>query len=275
MAGGTDGPYRRARWRRPRRSTRGPLSSVRVPATTRPVSGAPDDRRGEPDSRGDVAVAPAAPAADDPVDRRPDRDHRGLRLSQRRRSSRRSRRLILAANPAAGAGGVPGVLRGLPAARLSLGDPAARHGRARLDQGLHRDHLPVLAGQLRRAGQARRRLSRLPAEDQQPDRVAVADVRDGLHRARARPVRDRDPRPRRGLLELPQRAAAGHPGRLRDRRRRRRGRWRSALLTMRNFGRQIIVALPLPHQILELYDRFEEGVFGALVDRGICRASAS
>ena len=34
---------------------------------------------------------------------------------------------------------------------------------------------------------------------------------------------------------------------------------------MRNFGRQIIVALPLPHQILELYDRFEEGVFGALV----------
>ena len=40
-----------------------------------------------------------------------------------------------------------------------------------------------------------------------------------------------------------------------------------ALLTMRNFGRQIIVALPLPHQILELYDRFEEGVFGALVTR--------
>ena len=39
-----------------------------------------------------------------------------------------------------------------------------------------------------------------------------------------------------------------------------------ALLTMRNFGRRIIVALPLPHQVLELYDRFEEGVFGALVD---------
>jgi uncharacterized protein (TIRG00374 family) len=37
-----------------------------------------------------------------------------------------------------------------------------------------------------------------------------------------------------------------------------------ALLTMRNFGRQIIVALPLPHQVLDLYDRFEEGVFGAL-----------
>ncbi len=43
------------------------------------------------------------------------------------------------------------------------------------------------------------------------------------------------------------------------------------LLTMRNFGRQIIVALPLPHQILELYDRFEEGVFGALVARHLPR----
>jgi len=40
-----------------------------------------------------------------------------------------------------------------------------------------------------------------------------------------------------------------------------------ALLTMRNFGRQIIVALPLPHAILDLYDRFEEGVFGALATR--------
>jgi uncharacterized protein (TIRG00374 family) len=39
------------------------------------------------------------------------------------------------------------------------------------------------------------------------------------------------------------------------------------LFTMRNFGRRIIVALPLPHQIRDLYDRFEEGVFGALVVR--------
>jgi glycosyltransferase 2 family protein len=39
------------------------------------------------------------------------------------------------------------------------------------------------------------------------------------------------------------------------------------LFTMRNFGRRIIVRLPLPHQVLELYDRFEEGVFGALVVR--------
>jgi glycosyltransferase 2 family protein len=43
------------------------------------------------------------------------------------------------------------------------------------------------------------------------------------------------------------------------------------LFTMRNFGRRIIVKLPLPHQILELYDRFEEGVFGALVARHLPR----
>jgi hypothetical protein len=36
------------------------------------------------------------------------------------------------------------------------------------------------------------------------------------------------------------------------------------LLTLRNFGRQILVRLPVPHRIVELYDRFEEGVFGAV-----------
>jgi uncharacterized protein (TIRG00374 family) len=37
------------------------------------------------------------------------------------------------------------------------------------------------------------------------------------------------------------------------------------LFTMRNFGRRIITALKfLPHRVLELYDRFEEGVFGAI-----------
>lgn len=33
------------------------------------------------------------------------------------------------------------------------------------------------------------------------------------------------------------------------------------LLTMRNFGRRVVVALPMPHRLIELYDRFEEGVF--------------
>jgi uncharacterized protein (TIRG00374 family) len=41
------------------------------------------------------------------------------------------------------------------------------------------------------------------------------------------------------------------------------------LLTMRNFGRRILNALPTPHQVLDLYNRFEEGVFGAVALRGL------
>ena len=36
---------------------------------------------------------------------------------------------------------------------------------------------------------------------------------------------------------------------------------------MRNFGRRIILRLPLPHRVVEFYDRFEEGVFGAVALR--------
>ncbi len=43
------------------------------------------------------------------------------------------------------------------------------------------------------------------------------------------------------------------------------------LLTMRNFGRRIITALPLPHKILEFYDRFEEGVFASIGLRALPR----
>jgi len=35
----------------------------------------------------------------------------------------------------------------------------------------------------------------------------------------------------------------------------------AGLLTMRNFGRRVITALPIPQKVTELYDRFEEGVF--------------
>jgi uncharacterized protein (TIRG00374 family) len=38
----------------------------------------------------------------------------------------------------------------------------------------------------------------------------------------------------------------------------------AGLLTLRNFGRRIIVRLPLPHRVMDLYERFEEGVFGAI-----------
>ena len=37
-----------------------------------------------------------------------------------------------------------------------------------------------------------------------------------------------------------------------------------ALFTLRNFGRRILMALPFPQRIVEFYDRFEQGVFGAL-----------
>src|SRR5215213_4628449 len=36
------------------------------------------------------------------------------------------------------------------------------------------------------------------------------------------------------------------------------------LLTMRNFGRRILTRLPLPHRVIEFYDRFEEGVFASI-----------
>jgi uncharacterized protein (TIRG00374 family) len=41
------------------------------------------------------------------------------------------------------------------------------------------------------------------------------------------------------------------------------------LLTMRNFGRRLLVRLPLPHSVIELYDRFEHGVFGAIRPRDL------
>ena len=41
------------------------------------------------------------------------------------------------------------------------------------------------------------------------------------------------------------------------------------LLSMRNFGRVIITRLPLPHRVVELYDKFEEGVFGAVAARAL------
>jgi uncharacterized protein (TIRG00374 family) len=42
-----------------------------------------------------------------------------------------------------------------------------------------------------------------------------------------------------------------------------------ALVVMRNFGRRVIAFLPLPHRVVELYERFEEGVFGSVGLRGL------
>jgi uncharacterized protein (TIRG00374 family) len=43
------------------------------------------------------------------------------------------------------------------------------------------------------------------------------------------------------------------------------------LLTLRNFGRRIITRLPLPHRVIEFYDRFEEGVFASIGLRALPR----
>jgi glycosyltransferase 2 family protein len=43
----------------------------------------------------------------------------------------------------------------------------------------------------------------------------------------------------------------------------------AGLLTLRNFGRRILVRLPVPERVVEYYDRFEEGVFGAVGLRGL------
>lgn len=42
-----------------------------------------------------------------------------------------------------------------------------------------------------------------------------------------------------------------------------------ALIAMRSFGRRVIAALPFPHRVLELYERFEEGVFRSVGARGL------
>ncbi|TME10343.1 MAG: flippase-like domain-containing protein [Chloroflexi bacterium] len=45
----------------------------------------------------------------------------------------------------------------------------------------------------------------------------------------------------------------------------------AGLLTMRNFGRRILTRLPLPHRVVEFYDRFEEGVFASIGLRALPR----
>jgi len=45
----------------------------------------------------------------------------------------------------------------------------------------------------------------------------------------------------------------------------------AGLLSMRNFGRRVILALPLPDKVMEFYDRFEEGVFSAVGMRALPR----
>ena len=153
----------------------------------------------------------------------------------------------LAAGPGAHPPGQPGarparlhrVLPRLPVARLSLEAAPARDRLRHQPAQLGRDPVHLVVRQLRRAGQARRRLPRLPAQDEQRG-VAQPDLRDGLHRARSSTSsRSRSSawRPASGA------SATGC---------RRRSGWSSSsaswswswppigLFTMRNFGRRIL-----------------------------------
>ena len=133
----------------------------------------------------DLARPAAAPAADDRLDRRPARRSSPSSWTSTASALAEVPELILQANPALVLARLPRLLPRLPAARLALGDPAARDRvRRSACAGLDRDHLPLVARQLRRAGQARRRLPRLSAQDQQHG-LAEPDVRDRLHRARS------------------------------------------------------------------------------------------
>ena len=190
-------PYRPTPWRRPPPSTRAPSAGARRHADRRPT-GAPRPRA-RPRRRADVARATAPPAADDHLDRRPARHHRASSSASTASSSQRVPELILAANPALVLAAFLVFYAGFPLRGLRWAILLRGTGMRVAGQGLDRDHLPVVAGQLRRAGQARRRLPRLPAQDQQHG-LAVADVRDGLHRAHPRPVRDRPARARGRLL---------------------------------------------------------------------------
>ena len=163
-----------------------------------------------------TAVASAARPANDHLDRRPDLHHRPGPVAAPELPPRRAAGAHRQRKPVAAAARVRHLLRRLPAARLALGDPAAWRGHRDQRSRLDRDHLHQLAGQLPGAGQARRRLSRLPAQGQQRH-LDQQDVRHDLHRARLRPLRDRAAGTRCGLLELPHGHVARGPAGLRDR----------------------------------------------------------
>jgi hypothetical protein len=42
-----------------------------------------------------------------------------------------------------------------------------------------------------------------------------------------------------------------------------------ALVAMRNFGRRLMTVLPVPHRVVDFYERFEEGVFGSVGAKGL------
>ena len=155
-------------------------------------------------------------------------------------------------------------LRGLRWALLLRGT-GVDVGDARLD----RDHLPVVARELPRPGQARRRLSRLPAEDQH------ATSRSAGRSARCSSSGSSTCSRSRSSAWPPASGASGAGCRRRSRSSFAIGVVVVVVLAVGLLTHAQLRAadprsrLPLPHRVLELYDRFEEGVFGAIGLRGL------
>ena len=243
------------------------------PARSGPPTPADDRRRpgDAADAAARVARRPAAPAADHRLDPRSRWPPGLLRRAQRRlRQAREQRRQREQAAPA---GRVPRVLPGLPPARPALGDPAQGRRVPRRGQGLDRDPVPVVDGQLPRPGQARRRVPRVPAQDQRR-RVAGSRTFGTVFIERILDMFTI------ALLGI----AAGFWS-FRTGCRRRSSSWsvvgsRSSSCSPSPCSPAQLrparsSALPLPQRVVEFYDRFEQGVFGALSRRQLGRSSSS
>ena len=219
-------------------------------------------------------VAAAAPAPDDPLDRRPaGRSSSSPSPLNWQRHAARCPATSAAANPWLLL--LPPSSSTTSASRCAAAAGPAPAGRRLPVQvkDAHRDPVPLLAGQLRRAGQARRRLPRLPAQAQQPGLA----LRKTLGTVFIERILDLFAiavlGPRGRLLELPrqpERPAADDPGHLRPRRRRgRRADPWPCVVHAQLRPPDHRPSCRCPQRVVELYDRFEEGVFGSVGLRGL------
>ena len=142
-----------------------PHSTRAIPAVPAPPA---DDDDSCPTRTSCRSAERLPPAADDPVDRRPaGRSSRLLPVPEPRSPGRRSRSSSCRPTRARRCSRSSSSTWASRCAATAGASCCASTGFDIGDARLDRDHLPVVARQLRRAGQARRRLPRLPAQDQQ------------------------------------------------------------------------------------------------------------